>query len=93
MLLNINLSDFQQYRTLLLKVIQFFVSPEKCENQRYKFLTPDQVYDKIESCICAPVFSECNKPVVTSEKMLRKPHILSHYSIGLLNSIQYEHPM
>ena len=40
MLLNIILSDFQQYRTLLAKVIQFFVSPEKCENQSYKFLTP-----------------------------------------------------
>ena len=26
------LSDFQQYRTLLANVIQFFVSPEKCEN-------------------------------------------------------------
>ena len=25
--------DFQQYRTLLAKVIQFFVSPKKCENQ------------------------------------------------------------
>ena len=45
MLLNIILSDFQQYRTLLAKVIQFFVSPEKCENQfRYKFLTPDRRY-------------------------------------------------
>ena len=33
---------FQQYRTLLAKVIQFFVSPEKCENQRYEVLTPDQ---------------------------------------------------
>ena len=41
MLLSIVLSDFQQYRTLLAKVIQFFVSPEKCENQRHKFLTPD----------------------------------------------------
>ena len=38
MVLNIILSDFQQYRTLLAKVIQFFVSPEKCENQRYDFL-------------------------------------------------------
>ena len=28
MLLNIILSDFQQYRTLQVKVIQFFVSPE-----------------------------------------------------------------
>ena len=45
MLLNIILSDFQQYRTLLAKVIQFFVSPEKCKNQRYKFLTPDRHYD------------------------------------------------
>ena len=44
MLLNIILSHFQQYRTLLAKVIQFFVSPEKCENQRYKFLTPDWRY-------------------------------------------------
>ena len=44
MLLNIILSDFQQYRTLIVKVIQFFVSPEKCENQRYKFLTPDRQY-------------------------------------------------
>ena len=42
MLLNIILSDFQQYRTLLAKVIHFFVSLEKCENQRYKLLTPDQ---------------------------------------------------
>ena len=41
MLLNIILSDFQQYRALLAKV---FVSPEKCENQRYKFLTPDRRY-------------------------------------------------
>ena len=42
-LTNIILSDFQQYRTLLAKVIQFFVSPEKCKNQRYKFclLTDD----------------------------------------------------
>ena len=38
------LSDFQQYWTLLAKVIQFFVSPEKCKNQRYKFLTPDLQY-------------------------------------------------
>ena len=38
MLLTIILSDFQQYRTLLAKVIHFFVSPEKCENLRYKFL-------------------------------------------------------
>ena len=44
MLLNIILSDFQQYRTLLAKVIQFFVSPEKCKNQIYKFLTPDRPY-------------------------------------------------
>ena len=44
LLLNIILSVFQQYRTLLAKVIQFFVSPEKCKNQRYKFLTPDQRY-------------------------------------------------
>ena len=44
MLLNIILSDFQQYRTLLAKVIQFFVSPEKCENQRYEVLTPDLRY-------------------------------------------------
>ena len=44
MLLNIILSDIQQYRTLLAKVIQFFVSPEKCENQRYKFLTPNRLY-------------------------------------------------
>ena len=29
MLLNIILSDFQQYRTLLVKVFQIFVSPEK----------------------------------------------------------------
>ena len=36
------LSDCQQYRTLLAKVIQFFVSPEKCENRRYKVLTPDR---------------------------------------------------
>ena len=41
MLLNIILSDFQQYRTLLAKVIQFFVS-RKCKNQRYNFLTPDR---------------------------------------------------
>ena len=34
------LSDFQQYRTLLAKVTQFFVSPEKFINQRYKFLIP-----------------------------------------------------
>ena len=46
MLLNIILSDCQQYRTLLEKVIQFFVTPEKCENQRYKFLTPSRRYDK-----------------------------------------------
>ena len=44
MLLNIILSDFQQYRTLLAKVIQFFVSPEKCENQKKDFLTPDRQY-------------------------------------------------
>ena len=44
MLLNIIESNFQQYRTLLAKVIQFFVSAEKCENQRYKFLTPDRRY-------------------------------------------------
>ena len=44
MLLNIILSDFQQYRTLLAKVIQFFVSPNKCKKQRYKFLTPDRRY-------------------------------------------------
>ena len=31
-------------RSLLAKVIQFLVSPEKCKNQRYKFLTPDQLY-------------------------------------------------
>ena len=37
----LNISDVQQYRTLLAKVIQFFVLPEKCKNQRYKFLTPD----------------------------------------------------
>ena len=42
MLLDIILSDFQQFRTLLAKVIQFFVSPEKCE--RYEFLTPNQRY-------------------------------------------------
>ena len=40
MLLNIILSDFQQYRTLLAKG----VSPEKCKNQRYEFLTPDRRY-------------------------------------------------
>ena len=53
MLLNIISSDFQQYRTLLAKVIHFFVSPEKCENQRYKFLTPDRRYinqQMTESC-------------------------------------------
>ena len=33
MLLTIILSDFQQYRSLLAKVIQFFVSTEKVENQ------------------------------------------------------------
>ena len=44
MLLNIILSDFQQNRTLQAKVIQFFVSPEKSENQRYKFLTPNLRY-------------------------------------------------
>ena len=48
MLLNIILSDFQHYRTLLAKVIQFFVSPEKCENQGYKFLTPDRRYAFVE---------------------------------------------
>ena len=37
MLLNIILSDFQQYKTLLAKVIQFFVSPEKCKNQDMSF--------------------------------------------------------
>ena len=37
MLLNIILSDFQQ-------VIQFFVSPEKCENPRYNFLTLGRRY-------------------------------------------------
>ena len=42
MLLNIFLSNFQQYRTLLAKVIQFFVSPEKCKNQRYEYLTPHE---------------------------------------------------
>ena len=41
MLLNIILSNFQQYRTTLAKVIQFFVSPKKCENQRDKILTRD----------------------------------------------------
>ena len=40
MLLNIILIDSQQYRTFLAQVIQFFVSPEKCENQRIEFLTP-----------------------------------------------------
>ena len=44
MLLNIILSDIQQYRTVVEKVIQFFVSPEKCENQIYEFLTPDRRY-------------------------------------------------
>ena len=44
MLLNIILSDLQQYRTLPRKVFQFYVSPEKCENQRYKVLTPNQRY-------------------------------------------------
>ena len=44
MLLNRILSDFQQYRTLLAKVIHYFVSPEKCKNQRYKFLTPDRQF-------------------------------------------------
>ena len=44
MLLNIIMSDFQQYRTLLAKVIQFFVFPEKCENQRYEVLTSDRQY-------------------------------------------------
>ena len=44
MLLNIILSEFQQYRTLLAKVIQFFVSPKKCKNQWYEFLTPDRRY-------------------------------------------------
>ena len=34
MLLNIILSNFQPYRTLLAKVIHFVVSPEKCKNQR-----------------------------------------------------------
>ena len=38
------MSDFQQYRTHLAKVIQFFVSPEKCENQSYEFLTRDRRY-------------------------------------------------
>ena len=38
MLLTIILSDFQQYRTILANVIQLFVSPEKCENQRYEIL-------------------------------------------------------
>ena len=47
MLLNIILSDFQQYRTLLANVIQFFVSPEKCENQRYEFLTPGRRYEAV----------------------------------------------
>ena len=49
MLLNIILSDFQQYRTFLAKVIQFFVSPEKCENQRYKVLTLDRRYELLTS--------------------------------------------
>ena len=49
MLLNIILSDFQQYRTLLAKVIQFFVSPEKCENQRYTVLTLDRRYERLTS--------------------------------------------
>ena len=48
MLLNIILSDFQQYRTLLAKVIQLFVSPEKCKNQRFEFLTPDRGH--MENC-------------------------------------------
>ena len=39
------MSEFQQYRALLAKVIQFIVSPEKCENQRYEFLFPDRRYD------------------------------------------------
>ena len=46
MLLNIILSDFQQYRILLAKVIQFFVSPEKRKKQRYEFLTLNRQYVK-----------------------------------------------
>ena len=33
------MSDFPQYWTLLAKIIQFFVSPEKCQNQQYEVLT------------------------------------------------------
>ena len=58
MLLNIILSDFQQYRTLLAKVIQFFVSPEKCQNQRYKFFTLDPRY------VCTCVIFNKHVPIL-----------------------------
>ena len=56
MVLNIILSDLQQYRTLLAKVIQFFVSPEKCENQRYEFLTLDRRFASFQMSGIFPVY-------------------------------------
>ena len=43
MLLNITLSDFQQYRTLLAKVIQFFVFYVKIEDKSF-WLPTDDIY-------------------------------------------------
>ena len=43
-LLNIILSDFQQYRTLLAKVIQLFVPPENVKIKGTSFSTPDRHY-------------------------------------------------
>ena len=66
------LSDFQQYRTLLAKVIQFFVSPEKCESQRYEVLTPDRRYDIINQtffCLQSGFYYEKKCNIVTDVGM------------------------
>ena len=96
MLLYIILSDFQQYRTLLAKVIQFFVFPEKCENQRYEFLTPDRRYDTIvyvcNKSYYPPTKSEgysfgCVRPSIPSVRPSVRPEpYLSTYWSDLIHS-------